>query len=293
MSADEYFARAIVRDRFSGSELVQNMAVVTAIFAIGPVVAPLLGYALLSFHAWQTAFVAMLVFGAGLGALAWRSSETLARPSPEALQPRELKRRAARVLGHPQSRWFLLLSAVAMMSIMAYLTQAPLLFVDALGASKLAFVVYFALSGAGIVVGQIANRRLIARLGAVSASITGAVVLAASATSVLVLDVLGLLTPLTLCACMTAFNTSYLVVYANAVSLVLDPHGAIAGFTASFVGFAGPVVAASVVVPLTFWIDGRVVPWGLFMLAVSLGCLAMLLVWRGRAGRLIEAQPQE
>ena len=45
--------RAILRDRHSGAALAQTMSLAMAIFAVGPILAPLLGYALVSLGGWR------------------------------------------------------------------------------------------------------------------------------------------------------------------------------------------------------------------------------------------------
>ena len=280
--ACQVISRAIVRDRFSGRELASNMALVTAIFAFGPIVAPLMGYVFALVGSWRAVFVATLLFDFMLLVMALRSRETIARRQMDALQPRALLARARRVLAHPQSRFFLLTSGVVMTTIISYLTNAPRLFVEALGTSELAFVLWFAFSAIGIIIGQMVNRRLIERLDTVRASIIGASVLVASMFSVMLLDLLGLSSALGLGLAMLTFNTSYLVVFANSVSMVLDPHGDIAGFTASFVGFASPLIASTGGALVTFLADGAILPWSIAMISVALTCLAMLVWWHRR-----------
>ncbi|MEZ5823421.1 MAG: MFS transporter [Geminicoccaceae bacterium] len=280
--AVQVIARAIVRDRSSGTELAQNMAMISAIFAIGPILAPLAGYAVTASGFWQGAFVALAVLAVLLVTLAWQSSETLARPMPDALAPTALLRRAARVMRHPQSRRFVLFGGLAMTALLSYLTNSPRLFIETLGTTPFAFVLFFGLSATGIVIGQLTNRRLIRALGTVSASIVGAVVLCLSALAIAVIDLLGLSSPWTLCLCMLAFNTSYLVVFANAIALALDPHGDIAGFTASFSGFVSASTASVLAAIITAIADGAILPWALGMLSVAVLCVLMLLDWRFR-----------
>ena len=108
-------SRAIIRDLFSGRELATNMALATAVFAAGPIVAPLLGASIAAVSSWRMVFAAVAVFAA----LLWLAArfglpETAPKLTPEALRPGVLLSRAARVLRHPQSRFFVFLSTTIM-----------------------------------------------------------------------------------------------------------------------------------------------------------------------------------
>ena len=280
--AVQVIARAIVRDRSTGDELAQNMALISAIFAIGPILAPLAGYATTASGMWQGAFMALGGLTLVLLTLAFRSTETLGLPTRDALSPPALLRRTGRVLRHPQSRRFILFGGLAMTALLSYLANAPRLFIDRLGTTPFAFVLFFALSSTGIIVGQLANRRMIRRLGTVTASTIAAAVLCLSASMIALIDLAGLSSPWSLCLCMLIFNTSYLVVFANAISLTLDPHGEIAGFTAAFSGFASATVASLLSAIITSLAGGAILPWALAMLVLAVACLCMLLDWRFR-----------
>jgi len=280
--AVQVIARAIVRDGSAGSELAQNMAMISAIFAIGPIIAPLVGYVVTASGHWQGAFIALLGLAVILTTLALMSRETLQMPVPDALSPAALIRRSVRVLRHPQSRRFVLFSALAMTALLSYLTNSQRMFVETLGTTPLAFVLLFGFSSTGIVAGQFANRQLIRRLGTVAASTIGASVLCGSSAMIALIDLAGYSTPWSLCLCMLAFNTSYLVVFANSISLVLDPHGDIAGFTASFSGFFSATVASLLAAVITWLADGAILLWAFCMLTVATLCLVMLLDWQRR-----------
>ncbi|OZC34114.1 multidrug effflux MFS transporter [Gordonia polyisoprenivorans] len=63
-SAGVVIARAVVRDRCSGPRLVSVFAVLTVVVGLGPVIAPLLGSAILLVGTWRTVFAVLAVIGA-------------------------------------------------------------------------------------------------------------------------------------------------------------------------------------------------------------------------------------
>ena len=68
---------------------------------------------------------------------------------------------------------------------------------------------------------------------------------------------------------MFSFNTSFLVVMANAASLVIDPHREIAGFASSAYGFFTQITASAAAILTVPLYDGALLPWALSMLGVT------------------------
>jgi Bcr/CflA subfamily drug resistance transporter len=63
-AAGMVLARAVLTDRFHGPELPRYFSLLTMILSVAPVVAPVIGGALLSVGSWRLTFVALAVFGA-------------------------------------------------------------------------------------------------------------------------------------------------------------------------------------------------------------------------------------
>jgi DHA1 family bicyclomycin/chloramphenicol resistance-like MFS transporter len=153
--------------------------------------------------------------------------------------------------------------------IISFVANGPRFFKSAFGIDGLEFALLFAATGLGIVLGQIANSRLIARLGVLATTRIASVVLLTVTTTVVVLALAGGLSGWLFTALMFTFNTSFLVVIANSASLVIDPHREIAGFASSAYGFFTQItasIAAIVTVPL---FAGALLPWSLVMLGVT------------------------
>ena len=276
--------RAVLRDVSHGPGLAQAMAFATAIFALGPISAPLVGYGLVALGGWRAIFLGMGALALGLLAVAvFRFRETNAAPDPEALRPRRLLQALARIAGNRQSRTFLLLAASTQFGIISFVASAPRFFRSEFGIEGLAFAVLFAATGLGIILGQIANTRMIARLGVLAATRVAAGVLSAVIAAVLALLLAGWLNVTVFVALMFAFNTSLMVVMGNSAALVIDPHREIAGFASSAFGFFCQASAAVVAILSLPLIDGRLLPWACAMLAITGGVFTALLAYRPRA----------
>jgi DHA1 family bicyclomycin/chloramphenicol resistance-like MFS transporter len=275
-------SRAIIRDLFSGEELARNMALATAIFAVGPIFAPLLGAAIAAPFGWRAIFGVLAVFACCLLLFLLRTPETVRVLAPDALRPAVFARRTVRLFAHPQSRHFLLLSTIIMSTMLLILASAPRFYGAEFGISGTTFALFFAIHGLGIIVGQTANRRLIPMVGTVRAMLYGNIVLVAAASLMLALSLAGAINAYLMTALLTLFATSYLIVFSNAAAMVLDPHGDIAGFAAAFHGFMSQIGCAVIVSVLVLVTGESVVGFATALLSICLVTLGGVVMWLRR-----------
>jgi DHA1 family bicyclomycin/chloramphenicol resistance-like MFS transporter len=276
--------RAVLRDVSHGPALAQAMALAMAIFALGPILAPLLGYGLVAVAGWRAIFLGMGVF-AGLlltAAVGW-FRETNAAKDPQALQPQRLQQALLRVFRHPQSGYFLAVSAVTQFGIVSFIANAPRFFKQAFAIEGLEFVLLFAATGLGIILGQLTNSRLIARLGVLATTRVAAFVLLGVSLVVALSSLAGVLPGIAFAALMFVFNTSFLVVIANCASLVIDPHREVAGLASSAYGFVTQLTASILALLTVPIFNGGLFAWSLAMLVVTGGVFVALLAYRRAA----------
>lgn len=276
-------ARALLRDVHSGPELARTMAFASSVIALGPIIAPLVGYGLVVVGEWRGVFVGMALYGAGLAAMVLtRLEETNKSPDRSAIAPARLSAAIGRVFANRQSRYFVLLSGINSFAILSYVTNAPRLYKSAFSVEGLAFTAMFAATGAGIIAGQYVNARLISRFGVMPATRSAALLLCSTAIAIALLGYLSLITLFLFAGLMLIYNASFLVVMSNAVSLVIDPHREIAGVASSTVGFVSQLVS-SVLVFLTLPLfQGALVPWSLGMVVVTVTVAIAVTGYRPR-----------
>ncbi|MEZ5649461.1 MAG: MFS transporter [Burkholderiaceae bacterium] len=292
-SAAPVTARAIIRDRFQGKRLAQEMALASGIFSLGPILAPLSGVALVAVGGhWRLIFVAMAAAAIGLLFALKRVPETLARPQMDAASPRRLLANARQVLGHPQSRYFLLLSGWVMTLIVTIIANMPLVMEQTWGITGAWFAILFAIHGVGIIIGQTLNHRLIHRIGPVASAAWAATLMTATFATLGGLHLAGLLTGVGLAVGLFVFAIGYLIVYSNAASMTLEPQGSIAGFTAAFFGFFGQVLAPSLATIGIAFAGGDAGRFVLVLLVVSSLTLTALLIWPRLAARASDQATQ-
>jgi DHA1 family bicyclomycin/chloramphenicol resistance-like MFS transporter len=273
--------RAVLRDVSQGPALAQAMALAMAIFALGPISAPLVGYGLVALGGWRAIFLGMALFASCLLAVALlRFKETNEKLDADALRPGRLLHSLGRIATNRQSRYFMLVAAATQFGIISFVSNAPRFFKSAFGIEGLQFALLFAATGLGIILGQIANNRVIAELGVLATTRVAALVLLVVTGLMAALSLMGALPGWLFVCLMFSFNTSFLVVMANAASLVIDPHREIAGFASSAYGFFTQITASAVAILTVPLYDGALLPWALSMLGVTAVVSAALMAYR-------------
>lgn len=279
-AAGPVMGRAMIRDVSTPPELPKNMALAAAIFALGPILAPLIGVGIATLGGgWRAVFVAMCLYGVGLALAALGARETAPERHPDALNPARLWANARLVLGNPQSRYFIALSSVAMIAIVMVVSGAARIFENEFGVTGFRFAVLFGMHGFGIIAGQALNHRMITRIGTVASALVASVLLCVALGLLALMAALGALGPVSAALLLALFAVGYLIVFSNATSMALEPNPRIAGFCASFFGFATQAVSAvlgTLIVSLT---GHSALSWSLSLLAVAIAISAGLAAW--------------
>lgn len=274
-------ARAIIRDLFDGAALARSMALASGIFSIGPIVGPLIGVLLVSVGGnWRFVFLGMAVYVSVLLLVLLRLPETLTERRPDALHPRRLLHNTRRVLAHRQSAWFMLANTIMLASMLLILSIMPIIYVERYGISGAAFALLFALHGTGIIAGQWLNHRLIAHVGIVRSALYAGIVTIIATALMLLVSLAGADSPLILTALVVLFAVGFLCVISNTISMILLPHGDIAGFTSSLQGAVAQVVGSALAALLSVFIGGALIPWAASLLGIALVVTAMMALWK-------------
>lgn len=263
-------ARAILRDTHSGTALATAMSLTWAIFAVGPIFAPLLGYGVVELFGWRSTFASLSVFACGLLLYNWlRFDETNQDPNPNALKPGNLLTAMRTILANRQSRYFLMCGSIAYCGLFTYISNAPRIFADTFDIRGLGFAVLFAVTGIGIVVGQYANRALLPKLGILAVLRIAALVQLFSASGVALLGWFEQLQPLHFTALMFCFNTSFLVIVSNTAALCLDPHPKLAGMASALYGCTTNMIGAVFLGVSVTFVMVSILHWAVVMVAIT------------------------
>ncbi len=269
-SAAPVIGRAIMRDSYCGPALARAMGATMAVFAIGPILAPLMGTGLMNALGWRFVFIAMALFAAGILVIALGPfRETNQNPDPDALKIANLMAAFRRVVTNRQSIYVLFFATCAYCALLSFVSNGVRVYETAFDVTGLEFAILFTVSGFGIILGQFCNRILLARLGILKTLQVASFILFFASASTALLGAANLLDAWSFTALMFLFNTSFLVVISNSLTLIIDPHPQIAGFVSAFFGFASLTGSAFFVIVTFRVFDGQLVPWAVGMTAMT------------------------
>ena len=273
-------AMAIVRDLFGGRRLVVVLSRLALITGVAPVIAPLVGSALMEVMPWRGLFIVLAIYGAVMLVCALFLI-------PETLPPaRRQDRGSTTVLQRYRSvfsdRVFvgvLVIGGMSFSGLFSYLSASSFLFQSTYGFDAQMYGILFAVNSVGLVIGNQIAARLAARFGPqwVLAFSTSALIVASGAIIVadqLQLGLWGTIVPLFF------FMTSCGFTFPCVQVLALDRHGKAAGTAASILGAANFGVAG-LVSPLVGLVSGSTGITATSMAVVMFGCavIGALSLW--------------
>lgn len=284
-------AAAVVRDLFGGRRLVVMLSRLALVSGVAPVLAPLLGSALLLVMPWRGIFIVLAAYGAIMlvSAIIF---------IPETLPPARRHDRGATTVWQRYRSVFsdrvflgvLVIGGMTFSGLFSYLSASPFLFQDGYGFDPQQYGVLFAVNSLGVVLGVQTAARLAARFGPQWVLAVSTAVLAASAIAIVAADQLGgglWGTVIPLFVFMTACGFTFPCVQV----LALDRHGKAAGTAASVLGAINFGVAG-LVSPVVGWIAQGAGITATTMASVMVGCavigiLALWLVVRPRSVEML------
>jgi DHA1 family bicyclomycin/chloramphenicol resistance-like MFS transporter len=262
-------ARAVVRDRYEGTESARMFAVLASIGGAAPVLAPVLGGQLLRVTGWRGLFVVLAVIGVlMLAAAAWRLPETLAPEHRVAGGIRTTLRNGRLLLGRRAFLAAVLAQGLAFGALFTYLSGSSFVLQDGYGLSAQQFSLVFAANGVGIVLAGQASRLLVARAGSRLLVRTGLGLQALGAAALVVAASADAGLPVVLPALFVVVSATGLVL-PNATALAMADAARMAGTASALVG-VGQFAVAGVGAPLAgLGSAGTLLPMAVVMLGFA------------------------
>lgn len=282
-------AAAIVRDLFGGRRLVVMLSRLALVSGAAPVLAPLLGSALLLVMPWRGIFWALAIYGAVMlvSAIVF-IPETLPPARRHAHGSTTVWQRYRSVFRDRVFIGVLVIGAMTFSGLFSYLSASSFLFQVSYGFNAQQYGLLFAANSVGLVVGVQVAARLAARFGPqwVLAGSTAVLLLAGGA--IVVTDQLGLglwgtIVPL------FVFMTACGFTFPCAQVLALDRHGKAAGTAQSIIGAANFGIAG-VISPLVGLLATGSGITATTMASVMVGCavIGVVALWALVRPRTVE-----
>jgi DHA1 family bicyclomycin/chloramphenicol resistance-like MFS transporter len=271
-------SQAVLRDRYSGSEMAEAMSLSLMAFLILPVIAPLIGQGILIVAGWQAIFLTMAVLGAAVLGWAWvRLPETLAVDNRRALSFGQIRTGLAIIAADRNAIGYGLAAMFLLGALYGFIATTQPVYGEAFG---LGAFFPFAMAATAVVQSGAAFvcSRLIRRIGAAAVgtiALSAYVGLAALLVAAFTLDVLPFALFFVLVTAMMAMFT-----WADATlgALSMTNLGKVAGTAASAFG-AIQALGATVLGSLVGQgYDGtpRSLVWGVLILGMASLCA---IIW--------------
>jgi|tagenome__1003787_1003787.scaffolds.fasta_scaffold20938042_3 DHA1 family bicyclomycin/chloramphenicol resistance-like MFS transporter len=274
--ATTVIARAVVRDRFSGTEAAAYFSYLMLFFGIAPVIAPTVGGAVLRYTDWRGIFVVLAVVGALVTAAAVAGL-------PESLPPG--RRHAGGLAGTVRGMRALLADreyvgyvaviGFGMGAMFSYIAGSSFALQRVYGVSAQAYALVFGLNSLALVVSGQVNARLVRRIPTRRLLVGAVTVLAAAGVAEVVAvqwhSLIALVAP------MLVLTAAVGMILPNTTALALDLHPERAGAASALLGFATSVSGAAVAPLVGLGGDRTAVPMAVAMAACALAALISLL----------------
>ena len=273
-------AMAMVRDLFGGRRLVVMLSRLALVTGVAPVIAPLIGSALLAVIPWQGLFVVLAGYGVVMLLCAiFALPETRPVADRRAHATVSVWHRYRVVLTDRVFLGVLVIGAMTFSGLFSYLSASSFLFQQSYGFSEVEYGLLFASNSVGLIIGNQIAARLAARFGPQWVLAYSTAVLLLSSAAIVVCDQLGLgvwgiMVPLFL------FMTTCGFTFPCAQVLALDRHPEAAGTAASILGATNNGIAG-VISPVVGVISAASGITGTTMAVVMIGCsaIAVIALW--------------
>jgi MFS transporter, DHA1 family, multidrug resistance protein len=277
--------RAIIRDLFKGREARLQLAAVSIVFSVAPLIAPSLGAAILFFGSWRLIFAVLTSVSVLVTLVALvLFEESHAAENRRNLRPSTIIAGYRRALTNPACAGFSLLGGLLFAGLFGYVNVSPLLFMQGYGVSKTGFAGLFAVTASGVIVGSSANAWLLNRHVRPKAVLDVALALeCVAALALLAVGLAGAGSALIVAALVMVFISAFGLVFPNAVHEAIHPLPEIAGLASAVVtttqmlfGALGGVTAAAL------YRDASPTALGAIMSAAALSAGALYAFWLRR-----------
>jgi Arabinose efflux permease len=273
----------ILRDRFEGDRMARTQSMIAMTFMVVPMIAPMVGQAMLAVAGWRWIFGIMAAMGAGVLFWTWmRLPETLRPEYRQAIEVRVIARNMGLAVRERASFGYFFGAAFIQGALFGYINSAQQLVGEHFGAGTLFPVVF---GGMALVMAStnFVNSRIVERFGARRVSHTAMIVYIVVAAIHLLVALRGeslwVFVPLmTISMCMMSF------IGANFQAISLQPFVRIAGAAASIMSFLRTVIGAVLGTLIGQAYDGTARP--ILVAMIVCGCLGTILVLYSERGKL-------
>lgn len=279
---------SVVRDRFHGRDMAQVMSLAATIFMAAPILAPLMGQAVLAVAPWRWIFAVLAI----IGALVWawvlvRLPETLDPANAREISPGELRASAAIVLGDRQSVGYTIANTLVTMGLMGFLVSVQQIFADTFGRGDF-LPTGFAIMATGMAAASLVNAAIVKRYGMRRIGHSAIIFFTLVAGVHAAVAISGHETLWTFICLQTLMMLGFSFAVGNFGAMAMENMGGVAGIASSLQGSFSTLVGASFGAMIGQAFDGTTAP--LYTGVFVSGSLAVLAIYLTEGRRLFVAR---
>lgn len=270
-------AIAIVKDCYEGRKRETVLAAVQSMVMISPVVAPVVGAALLHFTSWRGVFWTMC----GLGLLGIIGGNTLEETVGRRSEGNILQTigRLGVVLRNPGFASLVMIFSPVTIPMMAFVVGSSYIYVNGFGLSEQVYSFYFAINALFLVVGPLVYVRLSRQWERRSIIIS---CFATIAVSGLFVCILGNLSPWILTILVIPVSTSSAIIRPPSTNLMLEQQKEDTGSATSLITCFGVLMGSVGMLLISFDWSSRVLALGTLQMVIGLVCGGLWLLISGK-----------
>ncbi len=279
-SAGIVISRAVVRDLYSGSEMMKFVSLLMLVNGLGPILAPIIGAQLLHFTSWRGVFVVLTLVGLLMFcAVLFGLPETL---SVESRSSGGISNTLSTFKTLITDRGFVkyaLPQGLVTAAMFAYISGSPFVIQNIFGASPQTFSLIFAMNGLGIIIAGQITGRLAGKVKGVTLFVSGLCLAAVSGLALFITIMLHaslpvILLPLFLVvACVGAVSTA-------GSALAMENYGHAAGSASALLGLMSFIFGAGVAPLVGLGGSNTAVPMGVLIALADVGSLLSFIILR-------------
>ena len=253
--------RAIVRDMMTGAEATRMMAKIMLTFSVSPMLAPLVGSALLVITGWRGIFAALLVASVvSLALLALAQPETLSPQNRRPFKMRFLLKGCGELLVDKTFMLLTFVGAFGFGSFFIFLASASYVYQQGFGLTSPQFSIAFAVNAMAFIGASQGASRATVRFGNMPVLIWASAGFALASVALLGLALMGLVTLWVCMAGLALANGCLGLIVPATMVMALDNQGDKAGLASSLGGTLQMLAGGAMVVALGPWLGASAKP---------------------------------
>ncbi|HBV87182.1 MAG TPA: MFS transporter [Desulfosporosinus sp.] len=272
-SAGMVISRAMVRDLYSGAEMMKFISLLMLVNGLGPIMAPIAGGQLMQFTSWRGIFVTLAITGLAMFlAVFFGLKETLPVKSRSTGGFSKTLNTYRELISDRNFIRYALPQGFVTAAMFAYISGSPFVIQTIYGASPQVFSLIFALNGLGIILAGQITGRLAPRVEGVRLY-AGGLTLAAVSSIVLLLAILFKASlPVVLIPLFFVVSCVGVVGTAGA-ALAMENYGHAAGSASALLGLLSFIFGAFVAPLVGIGGSNNAVPMGIIIVICDVGAL--------------------